>query len=241
MATSGSRVVSSGVDDLGGGTGLAVTAHHERGGLWATDLTREEQARFSPPALGAGPVLIGEAGAEAATELAAAMDGRDPNEVLARLAGGKRCFIATVGGAIAAYGWVTPKGEWIGELDRAILLDGDEAYIWHCATLPAHRGRGLYKALLAAMLTALASEGYRRVWIGCSLANTPSVRAFAALGLRPVVVVDYWRLGDASCFYLAGRRGADPAAVAHARAALAATHEVQLGPLRIAWGGRRHA
>ena len=223
------------------GPGPAVKAYHERGGLWVTDLTPDKPARFSPPALGAGPFVIGESGAETATELAAAMGGWDPNELLARLAGGRRCFTARVDGAIAAYGWVTPKGEWIGELDREIRLDGDEAYIWHCATLPAHQGRGLYKALLAAMLTVLASEGCRRVWIGCSLDNTASVRAFDSLALRPVVMVDYWRLGNASCFYLAGRPGADPACVAHARTALAAPHEVALGPLRIAWGARPHA
>jgi GNAT superfamily N-acetyltransferase len=217
-----------------------VKARHERGGLWATDLTRDEAPRFSLPALGAGSVLMGEVGTEAAGDLAAAMGGWDPDEVAARLAGGKRCFTARVDGAIAAYGWVTPKGEWIGELDRAIRLDGDEAYIWHCATLPAHRGQGLYKALVAAMIVALAGEGCRRVWIGCALDNTASVRAFAALGLRPVVMVDYWRLGDLSCFSLAGRPGADPACVAHARAALAASREVEVGPLRIAWGSQPH-
>jgi GNAT superfamily N-acetyltransferase len=217
-----------------------VRPYHERGGLWATDLRPDQAPRFSLPALGAGPVLIGEAGAEEAGELAEAMGGWDPNEVAARLAGGKRCFTARVDGAIAVYGWVTLKGEWIGELDRAIRLDGDEAYIWHCATLPPHQGRGLYKALLAAMLGALADEGCRRVWIGCALANAPSVRAFAALGLRPVVMLDYWRLGHVSCFYLAGRPGSDPACVAHASAALAAPHEVELGPLRIAWGSRPH-
>ena len=215
-----------------------MKVHHERGGLWSADFTRDEAPRIPLPALGAGPVLVGEAGAETAAELAAAMGAWDPDEVTARLAGGKRCFTAKVDGAIAAYGWVTPKGEWIGELDRAISLDGDEAYLWQCATLPAFQGHGLYKALLAAMLGALAGEGYRRAWIGCALANTASVRAFEALGLRPVVMVDYWRLGDASCFYLAGRPGADPACVAHARTALAALHEVELGPLRIAWGGR---
>lgn len=215
-----------------------MRGRHERGGLWATDLTRDEAPRFPLSALGAGPVLIGEAGAEAVGELAVAMGGWDPNEVTARLAAGKRCFTVSVDGAIAAYGWVTPRSEWIGELDRAVRLDGDEAYIWHCATLPAHQGRGLYKALLAAMLGALAGEGCRRVWIGCALDNTASVRAFAALGLRPVVMVDYWRLGDVSCLYLAGRPGADPARVAHARAALAAPHEVELGPLRIGWGSR---
>jgi GNAT superfamily N-acetyltransferase len=214
--------------------------HHERGGLWATDLTPGEAPRFPLPALGADKVFIGEAGAETAGELAAAMGGWDPDEVAARLAGGKRCFTARVDAAIAAYGWVTPESEWIGELDRAVRLDEDEAYIWQCATLPAHQGRGLYKALLAAVLTALAGEGYRQVWIGCALDNTASVRAFAALGLQPVVMVDYWRLGDVSCFYLAGRPGADPACVTHARGALAAPHEVELGPLRIAWGSRPH-
>lgn len=218
-----------------------MKVHHERGGLWTTDFTRDEAPRIPLPALGAGPLLVEEADAETAAELAVAMGGWDPDEVTARLAGGKRCFTARVDGAIAAYGWVTPKGEWIGELDRAIRLDGDEAYLWQCATLPAFQGRGVYKALLAAMLGALAGEGYRRAWIGCALANTASVRAFEALGLRPVVMVDYRRIGDASCFYLAGRPGADPACVAHARAALAAPHEVELGPLRIAWGGQPHA
>jgi ribosomal protein S18 acetylase RimI-like enzyme len=192
-------------------------------------------------ALPPGRLEIGEAGADAVDELAVAMDGWDPQDVRARLVGGKRCFTARVDGAIAAYGWVTPQREWIGELDRAIHLDDDEAYIWHCATLPAHQRRGLYKALLAAMLAALGAEGCRRAWIGCGLANTPSVRAFEALGLRPVVTVDYWRLGDASAFYLAGRPGAHPACVAHARAALATDREVEVGPVRLAWAPRRHA
>jgi ribosomal protein S18 acetylase RimI-like enzyme len=218
-----------------------VKVHHERGGLWTIDLTRDEAPRILLPELGAGPVLIGEAGAETAVELAAAMDGWDPDEVAARLAGGKRCFTARVDGAIAAYGWVTPEGDWIGGLERAIRLDGDEAYIWHCATLPAYQRRGLYKAVLAAILRAFHGEGYRRAWIGCPLANTASVRAFEALGLRPVVTVDYWRIGDASCFSVAGRPRADPACVAHARAALAAPHEVELGPVRIAWGARPQA
>jgi ribosomal protein S18 acetylase RimI-like enzyme len=216
----------------------AVKVHHERGGLWATDLLRDEAARFPLPALGAGPVLVEEVGAETVAELAGAMGGWDPDEVAARLAGGKRCFTARVDGAVAAYGWVTPAGDWIGGLERAIRLDGDEAYLWHFATLPAFQGRGVYKGLLAAVLGALAAEGYRRAWIGCALDNTASVRAFDALGLHPVLIVDYWRLGDASCFYEAGRPGADPAWVAHARAALAAPHEVELGPLRVAWGAR---
>ena len=57
-----------------------MKAYHERGGLWVTDLTPDEPARFSPPALGAGPFVIGETGAETATELAAAMGGWDPAE-----------------------------------------------------------------------------------------------------------------------------------------------------------------
>ena len=211
-----------------------MKVHHERGGLWGTDFVRDEAPRSPLPALGVGPVLIGEAGTETAAELAAAMGGWDPDEVAARLAAGKRCFTARVDGVhrVIATSY---------ELDRAIRLDGDEAYIWQCATLPAFQGRGLYKAVLAAILGSLAGEGYRRAWIGCALANTASVRAFVALGLRPVVMVDYWRLGDFSCFYLAGRPGADPAHVAHARAALAAPHEVEVGPLRLAWGARPHA
>jgi ribosomal protein S18 acetylase RimI-like enzyme len=169
------------------------------------------------------------------------MDGWPASEVRDRFAAGRRCFVARVGGEIASYGWVTPGGEWIGELDREVRLDPDEAYIWQCATAPAHQRRGLYKALLAGMLLALAREGFRRVWIGAALANTPSVKAFASLGLTPVLMVDYRRLGPVSCFFQAAFAGADPGSVAHVRAGLESPREQGCGPVRIAWGPRPHA
>jgi len=220
----------SGVD-LGGGW-----AHHERGGLWVTDLRPDEGPRLDRDHLPAFGMELEEARAGSAAEVALAMGAGSSGEVAARLGSGRRCFLVRAGGAVAAYGWMTAGGEWIGELDRRVALARDEAYIWDCATLPAHRRRGLYKALLAGMLLALSRKGHRRAWIGAALSNRPSVRAFSALGFRPVVMVDYWRLGAASCFYAAAFAGADQASVTYARAALAAGTEHAWDGVRLGWG-----
>jgi ribosomal protein S18 acetylase RimI-like enzyme len=177
------------------------------------------------------------AGSEA--EVALAMGAGSSGEVAARLGSGRRCFALRADGAVGAYGWMTPGPEWIGELDRRVGLARDEAYLWDCATLPAHRRRGLYKALLAEMLLVLSLEGCRRAWIGAALSNRPSVRAFSALGFRPVVMVDYRRVGPASCFLATAFAGADPASVAYARTALAAPAEHVFGGLRLGWGLHR--
>jgi len=217
-------------------------AYHERGGVWITDLRPDEGPRLDRARLlapGMELMELEEARAGSGAELALAMGAGSSDEVAARLGSGRRCFLVRAGGAIAAYGWVTAGGEWIGELDRRVELAQDEAYIWDCATLPAHRRRGLYKAVLAAMLLTLSLEGYRRAWIGAALSNRPSVRAFSALGFRPVVMVDYRRLGAASCFYATAFAGADPASVTYARRALAAGAEHACGGVRLGWGLHR--
>ena len=56
-----------------------------------------------------------------------------------RLASGKRCYVAQVEGALAAYGWVSWHEEEIGEIGLRLHLMPGEAYIWDCATAPAYR------------------------------------------------------------------------------------------------------
>jgi hypothetical protein len=85
------------------------------------------------------------------------------------------------------------------------------------------------------MIATLGAEGCSRVWIGSDLANVPSVRAFAAVGFQPVVVLDYWRLGPASAFAVTAAAGSDPDLVRHAGAALGAPGEHAVGRLRLGW------
>jgi hypothetical protein len=91
-----------------------------------------------------------------------------------------------VEGQLAAYGWVSPDEELIGELNLLIKLTRGEAYIWDCATLPAYRNQRLYSALLVHMLGELRSEGLCRVWIGADLDNEASQRGISNAGFHHV-------------------------------------------------------
>lgn len=199
----------------------------ERGTLWALDLGGPQPA--SPPAPPAPTgVTFAEVLSEDAAALAIAIGAADPQVVRERLATGRRCFVAYVTGAVAAYGWVSLGSERIGELERTMRMHPGEAYIWDCATLPAFRGRGLYTALLRHIVATLRGEGLRRLWIGASLDNTPSIRGFRAAGFRPAVRLVYLRLLGLRYNRLTGDATAPPSLVAEAREVLRAGREGEL-------------
>lgn len=103
-----------------------------------------------------------------------------------RLQSGRQCYAALVDGELAAYGWVSLEAEDIGELNLRVKLLAGEAYIWDCATLPAHREKHLYSALLAHMLGELRSQQLCRVWIGADLDNVASQKGMARAGFHHV-------------------------------------------------------
>jgi ribosomal protein S18 acetylase RimI-like enzyme len=139
-------------------------------------------------------------------------------EVLARLARGARVMAAWQDGEIASYCWISAHREHVGELARDLTLPPGESYVWDCATVPRHRGRGLYRSLLREIAETLAAEGQRRVWIGASTTNEASNRTFATVGFRPAASVVSLRLaGRGVIVRLRGAPGADPALVAAAR------------------------
>jgi ribosomal protein S18 acetylase RimI-like enzyme len=186
----------------------------ERGALWALDLPvaghtdQRTEVSFAP----VGP-------ADAAV-LAAAMDVAEP-EVLGRLARGCRALAAWQGDEVASYCWVSAHREHVGELARDLSLPAGESYVWDCATVPRHRGQGLYRSLLRHIAETLTGEGQRRVWIGASSTNEASNRTFATVGFLPAASVVSVRLaGRGVIVRLRGAPGADPALVAAARTAL---------------------
>ena len=123
---------------------------------------------------------------EAAPELAPVMD---LAEVQRRLANGRRCYVAHVLGALAAYGWVSFDEEHVGENGLQVRLLPGEAYIWDCATLPAYRRQGLYAALLVYMAQALQADGLRAAWIGSDYNNSPSTAGIVRAGFTSVSVL----------------------------------------------------
>ncbi len=203
----------------------------ERGILYARELGEVPHVPVLPRLV----AVLKEVSRESAEQLAVAMGLADTKPVLRRLATGRRCFGAWIGGGIAAYGWVSHTAECIGEQEREIRMPPREVYIWNCATLPEYRGQRLYSALLSHMVTALGEEGVRRAWIGTALSNQPSLRGFVNAGFRPVLTLVYARLSGVHFLLETGDPTAPSPLIAAARLAVASSHERAWGPFIIGW------
>jgi ribosomal protein S18 acetylase RimI-like enzyme len=119
---------------------------------------------------------------DAAPTLAQAMGLVDPAEVVQRFADERRCYAILSESVPAAYGWVSFREAYIGELNLQLHLEPGEAYIWDCATRPAFRRRHCYTALLIHILRELRAEGLCRAWIGSDADNAISLRGIARTG-----------------------------------------------------------
>ena len=111
--------------------------------------------------------------------------GPDANRVQARFARGCRCFAVADGEEVIAYGWLSTRSEWIGELSLESTPDAGEAYIWNCFTLAPHRRKGVYRALLDGIVARARAEGMARLWIGSI--EDPAEKADADAGFAPVL------------------------------------------------------
>src|SRR3989449_8626818 len=109
--------------------------------------------------------------------------GNEADLVAPRFARGCRCFAVIVDGGVAGYGWLSIGPEWIGELQLEITPRSGEGYVWNCATIPEHRGKGIFRALLVGISEIARQEGVKRLWIG-SVA-IPGERAVGQSGFRP--------------------------------------------------------
>ncbi len=187
-----------------------------QGTLWTLDLDQPLPPGLVPQV----PVVFMRAGPEVAQELAQAMDLDDPALVLQRFDNGRHCFAGRIEGMLVTYGWVTFDEEDIGELGLSIRLKAGEAYIWNCATLPAHRGQRLYPALLAHIVGELHRQGLHRVWIGTDTDNLPSQSGMALAGFQPVGDVFISRALTMRRTWLRGRPGVPAQLVMDVRRAL---------------------
>jgi ribosomal protein S18 acetylase RimI-like enzyme len=194
---------------------------YERGTLWAIELDSRPAQPLSPHVA----ITFGEVGPASLAPLVAAMGQSDASVVQRRFNAGRRCFAASVEAQIVAYGWVSRGEECIGELERAFRMRAGETYIWDCATLRQFRRQGLYVALLRHIVASLRVEGVRRIWIGASLQNHPSIRGFASAGFRPVLTLTYLRLLGLAQLWMRGDPTVPPRLVADARWSLGVGHE----------------
>lgn len=202
----------------------------ERGELWGIE--------FKDPPPQAEPRIaarIARVNIEQIAELAAAMQVLDEKEIRQRFAPGRRCYATFVEGRIAGYGWVSRCPEYIGEQEREIQLQADEAYIWDCATLPQYRKQHLYSALLSYINGVLANENVTRAYIGSSVSNQGSVRGFRNAGFHPVIRVTYIRFLKLCVTWISAQPGASADFVATAREMWISKEEHVWGPLAWRW------
>lgn len=137
--------------------------------------------------------------------------------VATRLANGRLAHIVETRGSIVSYGWIALTAEPIGDLGISFRLDPGEAYIYDCATRPAHRGHGLYPLLLRGMLASLHEHGLRRVWIATAPGNLVSQRGIDRAGFQKVADVRITRqAGNAVEVELFGVPGVHDETLRHA-------------------------
>jgi hypothetical protein len=168
-----------------------------------------------PPPAPAGPAS--ELGRGTLPAIVAAM-GDEGDRVAPRLERGCRCFGVLSGGEVLAYGWLSTRSEWIGELAVAITPAEGEGYIWNCLTLPAHRRRGFYRSVLSGIVASARAEGLERLWIGS--VQDPAERADAEAGFVPLLDFAATRFAGLRWLRASPAPGADPAMVEAARSRL---------------------
>jgi len=144
--------------------------------------------------------------------------GQEGDLAAERFARGCRCFAAWLGPDVVAYGWLSTRAEWIGEVELEIEPGRGEAYLWDCVTLPAHRKKGMFRALLFSIAAQAKEEGLVRLWIGSI--GAVGEKAIAEAGFLPVLRIDVLSLPWLRRLTVRAADGADPGSVAAARQAL---------------------
>jgi GNAT superfamily N-acetyltransferase len=143
-----------------------------------------------------------------------------------RLGRGCRAFVGCTGGEVVGFGWLSIGAEWIGELGLEIRPPVGEAYLWNCVTLPAHRYRGYFRALLEQVVAVARAEGLSRLWIGAVDGGAES--AVTATGFAPVLYLRALTLGGVRWIAVRRSEGVDPTLLTTAMSALGGGG----GPLR---------
>ena len=154
--------------------------------------------------------------------------GDEGDLVAMRLARGSRCFAGWFGDEVAGYGWLSKGTEWIGEIELEITPGPREAYVWNCYTLEGHRRKGVFRALLAAMLDQGRTEGKSRLWIG-SL-PIPAEKAVPSSGFAPALRMNSTVKSGMIWVRVRPADEADPTLVEAARGVMAiAARPIRLG------------
>lgn len=118
------------------------------------------------------------------TELIARLAHLSQTEITNRFQKGNHLYIAFMGEAPAAYGWVATREGGISELQFSFPIPSKNCYLWDFLTLPEWRGRGVYPHFLQAIIQQEQSTD--RFWIGYAPGNEASAHGISKAGFQDV-------------------------------------------------------
>lgn len=95
------------------------------------------------------------------------------------------CLLESNGSEIIPF----TKGHGLGN-DYLVMDEADLAF----GVLPAYRGRGYGRQLLAQVVTLLASESWKRVLIEVETRNQNALGLYRSCGFREVTTYDFYRV-----------------------------------------------
>jgi ribosomal protein S18 acetylase RimI-like enzyme len=138
-------------------------------------------------------VRIADTGSELLRKLCAKYT---PNNFASRINQERCCYVALRGDVIAGYAWVATGALYIDEIARACRIPAGEIFIYDAFVDAEQRGRGIYPAMLAAVLADYRREGNTQAaLIAAASVNQASIRGIRKAGFEEWKKVGYleWR------------------------------------------------
>jgi GNAT superfamily N-acetyltransferase len=140
-------------------------------------------------------------------------------EIDRRRRAGERAALAWVDDALIGYRWETAGPRVVDFLGKTIHPEPGDMIGSGMFVHPAFRGRGIAAALAAWQFDRARERGFRRAVVLVAALNTPSLRAFAKLGCRPVGGLTVWQAGSRRAVRAAGAAAVEGECVRVARCA----------------------
>lgn len=115
--------------------------------------------------------------------------GHSPDEIRKRLSRGDRPFLTIDRSELRAYVWFADRSHHDEALQVSFEIASDERWLYDGMVAPGHRGRGIYRQLLAAALADLARNGVRRILLAVEPFNRGSLSVHRAAGARRIETI----------------------------------------------------
>ena len=112
-----------------------------------------------------------------------------------RLSRGDIFFVARAGNQIVHQTWISFEDKWMPLLNKKIVLEEREAYLYQVYTASEYRGRHILTAVISKVLRHLKAQGYKRLFFLVDLKAHQSTRAYEIIsGTNKGTIISYWRI-----------------------------------------------